>query len=252
MPVTLLVTIETILLVLMLILVAGLLRSHAEILRRLETGAGSARPSGPEITPIRDAGAQAFDLSGETPDRGSLGVVVGGAPTDTLIAFLSSGCLTCQGFWDAFRAGNAGLPDGVRVVIVTRDSSYESPSKIRELAPDGIPVIMSSAAYDDYQVPMSPYFVFVNGSSGTIAGEGTAQTWAQVLSLLRDAVSDAEHSGSSSGRFTRADGELLAAGIGAEHPSLYESDDPAVIGLAVEGASEARRGRDVKNLDVVD
>lgn len=227
---TLVVSIETVLLVLMLILVAGLLRSHAEILRRLDAGGGvsAAEPPGPEITPDRDPGSPAFDLSGETPDRGSLGVAVKGSSTNTLIAFLSSGCLTCRGFWDSLKAGDAVVPRGIRLVVVTRDPSYESPSKIRALAPDDIPVLMSSAAYDDYRVPMSPYFVFVDGPSGTIAGEGTAQTWTQVLSLLNDAIADGAPA-ASGGRFARADGELMAAGIGADHASLYQADDPALL-----------------------
>ncbi|MFN2594303.1 MAG: hypothetical protein ABR579_05380 [Actinomycetota bacterium] len=228
MPVTILVTVETVLLILMLILVAGLLRSHAEILRRLEASGGVAGNPGPEITPNRAPGAQAFDLSGETVDRGSIGVAVAGSSTNTLIAFLSSGCLTCKGFWDSLRDRTARLPNNVRLAIVTRDSSYESPSKIRALAPDDIAVVMSSAAWDDYQVPMSPYFVFVHGASGTISGEGTAQTWPQVLSLLRDAVED-EATGATGGRFGRADKELHAAGIDSEHPSLYEPDDPALF-----------------------
>ncbi|MDQ3877258.1 MAG: hypothetical protein M3290_02745 [Actinomycetota bacterium] len=235
-----LVTVETVLVILMLVLVAGLLRSHAEILRRLEMTVARPPSNGPDITPRRDPGAPAPDISGETPDRGSLGLSMIGA--DTLVAFLSSGCTTCRGFWDALKAGTAtGLHD-VRLVIVTRDASLESPTKIEELAPRDIPVVMSSTAWDDYEVPMSPYFVLVNGATGTIAGEGTAQTWPQVLSLVRDALADERHaapggpSAEPENRPGRADTELLAAGIGPDHPSLYEPDDPALL----------------KDLDVVD
>ncbi len=243
---TALVAVETVLLVLMLLLVAGLLRSHAEILRRLEARGDGApeAPPGPEVTPRRASDAPAFDVSGVTLQRDPVGVAVRAVAHDTLLAFLSSGCLTCRGFWDALRDGPAAVPGGARLVIVTKDPSHESPTKLRALAPSDVPVVMSTRAYDDYDVPMSPYFVYVDGASGTIAGEGTAQTWAQVTSLVADALDDAaagnrapERSGGELAaarerapeRFERADAELAAAGITPEHPSLYQADDPAML-----------------------
>ena len=229
---TILVSVETVLLALMVVLVAGLLRSHAEILRRLESrGAAGEAPPGPEVTPRRSDGDPAFDVAGVTPARQPVGIAVNGAAQDTLVAFLSSGCLTCRGFWDALRDGSVQAPGGARIVVVTRDPSHESPSKLRALAPDDVPVVMSSEAWDDYSVPMSPYFVYVDGPTGTIAGEGTAQTWPQVLSLVTDALDDAgEDDGLRPGdRFERADRELAAAGIAPDHPSLYEPDDPAIV-----------------------
>lgn len=229
---TILVSVETILLALMLVLVAGLLRSHAEILRRLESrGEAAGRPPGPEVIPRRSSGAPAHDITGTTLDRKSLGLAIEGTEHDTLIAFLTSGCTTCRGFWNSFRARPIEIPGGARVVVATHDPSHESPSKLRSLAPDDIPVVMSSEAWDLYQVPMSPYFVYVNGPDAAIAGEGTAQTWDQVLSLVRDALLDqGDPSGSRPAeRWSRADQELAAAGITAEHPSLYEADDPAIV-----------------------
>jgi hypothetical protein len=87
----------------------------------------------------------------------------------------------------------------------------------------------------------SPYFILVGGASGQIDGEGTAGTWDQVVSLLRDAVTDlgfeegrnrpgssaAEWSDGSALRILRADRELAAAGIGPGHPSLWSGTDPA-------------------------
>ena len=41
----------------------------------------------------------------------------------TLLAFLSSGCLTCHTFWEAFAdAPSLSLPDDVRIVVVTKDA----------------------------------------------------------------------------------------------------------------------------------
>ena len=76
----------------------------------------------------------------------------------------------------------------MRLVVVTKDPSHESPARLRELAPPGVRVVMSSAAWVDYDVPASPYFVHVD-ARGELAGEGTAQRFDQVLSLLADAVS---------------------------------------------------------------
>jgi hypothetical protein len=242
---TILVSVETVLLALLLLLVAALLRSHAEILARLERQVPqSDEPPGPEVTPQRPPGAPGSDLSGLTLYREDVTVPVRDR-RDTLIAFLSSGCLTCQGFWDAFAAGNTAAPGGARLVVVTKDASHESPSKLRSLAAPGLTVVMSTRAWDDYDVPMSPYFVYVTGQDGTIAGEGSAQTWDQVLSLVRDALLDAGESGGTRGpeRFARADSELAAAGIDADHPSLYEADDPAIV-AGIHSIEPGLRARD--------
>jgi hypothetical protein len=255
--VTVLVTIETIALVLLSLLVAGLLRSHAEILRRLaapdQPQATPAPPVDPETLADRDA-TPAGDIAGTTLNGEPVKLAVAGGRSSSLIAFLSSGCSTCGAFWEAFTAGvGDALPVGTRLIVVTRDSSHESPSKLRRLAPNDVPVVMSSAAWDEYAVPMTPYFVYVDGASGRIAGEGTAEAWPQVSSLLRDALLDAEpngrsngsrrkgkeagngnpgandhatHSGGAAGRSGRVDQELRAAGIGPAHPSLYGAGDP--------------------------
>jgi hypothetical protein len=221
--VTAVVTVETLLLALMVLLVGGLLRSHAEILRRLDElqPAGSATAA-----PVRTSVAS-HDVSGVTlaGDALHLGLTRPGAPT--LLAFLTSGCSTCQGFWEAFADPGSRLPEGVRLVVVTKDPSHESPARLRELAPPGVRVVMSSAAWVDYDVPASPYFVHVD-DRGELAGEGTAQRLDQVLSLLADAVFDAagaDRRGSPE-RALRVERELEAAGIGPDDPSLYTDGAP--------------------------
>jgi len=254
---TALVTIETIVLVLLSLLVAGLLRSHAEILRRLAIPDQRSGPPSidPEALAVRDA-APAHDIVGTSLNGEPLKLAVAGGRTNSLIAFLSSGCSTCGAFWEAFDPGvRETLPGGARLIVVTRDSTHESPSKLRDLAPADVPVVMSSAAWDAYAIPMTPYFVYVDGATGRIAGEGTAEAWPQVSSLLRDALLDAELAGTRDGRTpiagrsaegngngaahqtprttgaaarsSRVDDELRAAGIGPAHPSLYGAGDPA-------------------------
>jgi hypothetical protein len=271
---TVLVVVETMVLVLLTLLVAGLLRSHAEILRRLD-----ARESAPSLTrPARSEAALRPALRTPAPARANAppghdiaGVTLRGEPVQigirsasrgTLLAFLTSGCATCRGFWDGLQPDVRPLvPGGARLVVVTKDSSYESPSKLRSMAPADLPVVMSSDAWEAYQVPGSPYFVYVDGASGRIHGEGMAGGWAQVLSLLQDAISDAEveagveaevepgvdasapvpssnaHGfslpeapGGSTGRASRAERELRTAGIGEGHSSLYAADDPSSRG----------------------
>jgi hypothetical protein len=147
-----------------------------------------------------------------------------------LLAFLSSGCLTCEGFWETFsQAEPPAIPGGARVVAVTKDASHESPSRLRDLAGNALEVVMSSAAWREFDVPTSPYFVYV-GPDGMILGEGAAASWPQVASLLRDAIGDAEAASvtvsraGGSERARRVDEELAAAGIGPGHPSLHPGE----------------------------
>jgi hypothetical protein len=221
---TALVAVETFLLVLLALLVAGLLRSHAEILRRLEPHEHS-EAEGDDLPspPGRAEALPASDLVGTTlaGDPLQIGVTSG---RNTLLAFMTSGCATCKGFWDAFRAGTLAVPGEARLVVVTKDRSHESPTKLRELASPEIPVVMSTPAWEAYEVPVAPYFVYVDGASAKVHGEGAASSWEQVVSLLSDAVADeaaAGHGGTA--RALRAEQELRAAGIAPGDPSLYGS-----------------------------
>jgi hypothetical protein len=222
--------VESVVLVLLTVLVAGLLRSHAEILRRLHAlGAGLDPDSTPaEITtrPIdlrpgaSDTFVAAADLDGAGLRDDALHVAVVGTRHRTLLAFLSSGCLTCQEFWDAFRDPRLlDLPDDLRLVVVTKDGREESISTLRSVAPAAVTIVMSSAAWTDYRVPGSPYFVLVDGPTGRVRGEGTGASWDQVKNLLRQASDDS----GDDGREVRIDRELLAHGIAPGDPSLYRT-----------------------------
>jgi len=203
---TALVAVETVVLALLALVTVGLLRSHAEILRRLPDARDDHdhvqgdehgfEPSIAEGAPIpahlpgpRGAATSVVDISGPTLDGAQ--VAISPANTDTLVAFLSSGCLTCKTFWDGLQpARREPLPGGARLVVVVKDRGMESPSRLRDLAPPDLPVVMSSRAWEDYGVTMSPYFLFVGASSGTVRSEGAASSWEQVRSLLTDAIDD--------------------------------------------------------------
>jgi hypothetical protein len=199
-----LVSVETVLLVLLIVLVAALLRSHAELLRRLGPE-GSAAPVLPEPPTGARAQTAAPELAGVTPTGDAVKLAFHGTPT--LLAFLSSGCTSCAGFWE--QLGDSRPAPELHTVIVTRGADREQPAKLRRLAPDAVPVVMSSQAWEDYGVPGTPYFVLVE--DGAISGEGVATTWSALASLVGDAVEERRG----------LDERLAAAGIGPDHPSLF-------------------------------
>src|SRR5579875_172127 len=161
---TVVVTIEGVAVALLALLVGGLLRSYADILRRLHhLNAEGALVGAPEyplepgVPPPRDEKTQAFDLIGTTPDGDAVKVAVLGTGESTILAFLSSGCLTCARFWADLRDvadDDLGTPNDASVVVVTKGPENESPARIRDLAPQNLRVIMSSAAWEDYKVPV--------------------------------------------------------------------------------------------------
>jgi hypothetical protein len=252
---TIAVIIEAVVLVALAVLVLGLLRSHADILRRLHaldggdgeragaTAAGQPFQTVPEIPgpgPVRvaDPKTAAKDIVGQGLTDDSVVIRTAGVEHDTVLAFLSTGCLTCQGFWSDFASPDGVLlPARTRLVVVTKDLSEESPAVLAELAPPGIDVVLSSQAWADYSVPGSPYVVAVEGATGRVQGEGTGMSWEQVAGLLAQATGDraylvADTSGrpvkpeSDVEREARVDRELLAAGVLPGDPSLYPDGVP--------------------------
>ncbi len=201
-----LVILEAVAIGLLGLLVAGLLRSHAEILRQLHTlGAGRDSPA-PVPTGL---GTAATRLDGVTPEGEAVSIALDRTGERALLLFLSSGCGTCAVWWDALRAGaHADRP--WRTIVVARGVEEESPSLLQGLAPPDVAVVLSSAAWEAFRVPGSPYAVMVDGTSGRVIGEGVARSWAQLASLVGASVGDLD-----------TDAALFAAGIGPGHPSLY-------------------------------
>jgi hypothetical protein len=246
------------------ILVAGLLRSHADILKSLhELGAGVGDPAatsdhqsdhathhqaghghdpmglrqvpitlGPPLPGERNS-TSAPAVAGVTPTGDALGVSVEGEHL-TLLAFLSSGCATCAGFWEALHHHDElGLPAHTRLVVVTKGPDLEIPAEVAAKAPPGLPVVMSTEAWGDYEIPGSPFFVLVDGRSGRRIGEGVANHVHQVVELVRRAEADGRPFGLITQGRAQAEGldgpererandqELLAAGILPGDASLY-------------------------------
>lgn len=268
---TLVVAALVVVVVLLSVLVAGLLRSHGAILRRLDelgagldvdpgvpatvraagrtTATGATRPAtgGTRTAPRTDGsvpepptdvpdGRAAADLVGTAPRGGSVAVRVVDVAHDTLLVFLSSGCGSCAGFWEAI--GRTEVPDGTRVVVVTRSPAEESPGAIAELAAPGVHVVMSSDAWDTLGVPGSPYIIQVDGPSGRVVGEGTAASFSQVLALFLRADGDARHAAGGKAaaderRERHLDRILLEAGVAPGDPSLYGPGPEARPGAEV-------------------
>ncbi len=242
---------------LLTVLVAGLLRSHAEVLRALHDLGVSLDPDDrdlddadagqsttldlrtrPGVAAPRASTTGPVDIVGVTADGGPAKIGVVGNEGLTLLAFLSSGCLTCAGFWEAFADPSQRYVEGLEaeLVIVAKGPEMESEASIRALAPKGVRTVMSSDAWLDYEVPVSPYFIMIDSAAGRVVGEGAAATWEQVANLLRQAVADAglraegksERAARSRGtgrsgpeRMADTDEELQRAGIEPGDPSLY-------------------------------
>jgi hypothetical protein len=242
-----LIIILTVVVCLLTVLVGGLLRSHADILRALNSlGAGVGDPTASaantESVPIslnpplpgERNSVSVFDLSGTTPQGDAIALSVDGADTLTLIAFLSSGCSSCAGIWSSMVRPDSGLPRDIRLVVVTKGQEFESPPDVgRRMEGGTFPVVMSTAAWGDYEVPGSPFFVLVDGWRGRRIGEGIANTFEQVLDLVQRAQREVPirpestqglaHSLGLDGpeRESANDQELIRAGIRPGDPSLF-------------------------------
>jgi hypothetical protein len=218
-----------------------LLRSHAEILVQLETidRAGGvdphrwrppaersttaisprALPSDVQATVIRDV--RGVDLD-EVPQ------VVRLADTrPTLLAFLSSGCLTCASFFEDFAEAGRTRAAGFDLVVITKSREEENLTKLRGLSAPELLVVMSSETWETLEIPGSPYFLLVDPNSFEIVGGGSANNWGQIESLIEDAIgergdaAEREVLAQPRTRAQRESDDLAAAGVGPDHPSLY-------------------------------
>lgn len=128
-------------------------------------------------------------LAGTSSDGAPVSVpLVADGPA--LVAFLSTTCTICVGVWRRLAEGELeGVRPGVRAVVVTKDPGTEDLAAVRALAGgSGATVVMSSEAWDDYEVPGSPYFLVVDGDPADVVTEGSAQGWPDVVAMVRRGV----------------------------------------------------------------
>lgn len=231
---TVLAIVDTVLLVVAIVYIVALLRSHADILRRLtllEQGGSPARA--PVAAPgLPGPGDKEIDvpvpISGTTLAGDSVALSFGPGSPPTLLAFLTSGCTSCAPLWAGLREAADLRSLAERVIVVTHDSARESPARVARLAPAEAEIVMSSPAWEQYAVPASPHFVLTDGRGG-IHGRGSALTWSQLETMVGDARADADAgpaavaARSTEERAARSAQALARAGIGAGHPSLFPS-----------------------------
>ena len=82
------------------------------------------------------------------------------------------------------------VPGGARLVVVTKDLDEESASALPARAPQAVPLLTSSRAWEDFEVRARP----TSSSStpaGRVVGEGSAATWPAVATLMGQAHDDA-------------------------------------------------------------
>jgi hypothetical protein len=259
----------TVVVILLAVLVAGLLRSHADILRSLhDLGVGVGDPTGgavhdhgahnqaqpvpvplhmgPPLPGERDA-TSAPDLVGVSPEGDAVSIGVTGVDRLTLLAFLSSGCVTCADFWASLQNPvSAGFPPDLRVVAVTKGPEFEIPSEVARRAGGRIVVVMSTESWGDYEVPGSPFFVLIDGRAGRRIGEGVANRADQIAELVQRAWDEERPPGQAGStsraaavgldgkeREARNDQELQGVGILPGDPSLYpERHEDLFVGTA--------------------
>src|ERR1700677_416275 len=173
---TVVMIVETVLLVVTVVFVIALLRSHAEILRRLaaidDGGVAAGLPGEVEQAGDRAAGGATTDIVGETLAGDAVKFALGAGSPRTLLAFLSSGCTACGPLWAGLHDDRAP-PLGARLIVITKGPERESLSRLRALVPADREVVMSSSAWESFSVPATPHFVLVDGTVGDILGRGS-------------------------------------------------------------------------------
>jgi hypothetical protein len=242
---------ETILLMIVSLLVIGLLRSHADILQRLHAlGHGSAEEQTeaegnevgvadeiapglvpiPKSTPRQDSLPALTAVSGLSLELEEITVPLNLSHAYALLAFLGTGCLSCTDLWRDVEKVHDDLPETVNLVVVTKDPGEENVTKLRNVRPHTVPVVMSSELWAQCEIPGSPYFLLVDGRSHTIVAGGSATGWHQVISLLGDSMGELEITeelarvnGAERRRtvLQREDDELAAAGLMPDDSSFF-------------------------------
>ncbi len=137
--------------------------------------------------PPRLAG-DASDIRGTDLDNKPIVVRIRGMAPDSLLLFLSSDCLACSGIWHDLRTRLHTIPNpAARTVIVTRGADSENLARLQALAPPGITLVMSTAAWHDYQIPAVPYFIHLAGYSSAVINEGVPTKAADVVGATNQA-----------------------------------------------------------------
>lgn len=148
----------------------------AELLRRL-------RP----VPTYRDQPATSpRDVVGVEPGGAPRTIAVLGNAEPVLLLFLSAVCTGCRDLWEGIGEVRAGLPDRVRLAVVTPGPGSEDAGAIAALAPPGTDTVMSAQAFADYGVAGPPFLVVVDAEK--VRTEGVAWGIVETLRAARGAL----------------------------------------------------------------
>lgn len=158
--------------------VAGDLSTHGGVRRAMR------RPQAPHEHLARPGGAAVREITGVEPDLTPRTIPLVGTPTATLLAFLGSTCVTCDGLWRGADRAARRSRRALRIVIVTRGPEAESPGLVAAKAPRSVPVLMSEAGWAACGVGPAPAFVVV-GIDGVPTPLDVPATWGAAVAAAR-------------------------------------------------------------------
>jgi hypothetical protein len=113
---------------------------------------------------------------------------------DTLLAFLTTSCASCQPFWEMMAEGPITSVLGSRLVVVTPSPSMEDERRARRLVPPGVHLHMGSGTWFDYGIGKAASFVLVRSSRdgpppwlqpGRVLGAADVESPAELLERVR-------------------------------------------------------------------
>ena len=165
---------------LLAVLVAGLLRANAEVMQAMHRWAPTSAPA----RPVQHRGATHRSPDTRPPRRTTWSILAGvrrgetpqpgwwrgaarhpGSPSDLGLPDLPR-------LLGRFPPGDdPGFPGGARLVVVTRAGS-RVPRYDRQPGRPALSVVMSTQAWEHYDIPYAPYFVYVSGPAGRVVGRG--------------------------------------------------------------------------------
>ena len=102
-----------------------------------------------------------------SPDLPSAGLpspdatVADAGSVDTLLAFLTTTCASCQPFWEMMADGSLPRALGAPLVVVTPSPSMEDERLAKRLVPPGVHLHMGSETWFEYGIGKAATFVLV-------------------------------------------------------------------------------------------
>jgi thioredoxin-related protein len=225
---------QTLLIVILIILalqsflVVALLRSHADILKRLHDLENFGEP---KHESSQDLEGPVSDITGVSPEEKVVSIAINSFKQVVLLCFLSSGCHTCKFFWNDL--SDEIMSDlKVTPLIVTKGPNREDSKLIKALYNSKVRCVMSDDTWSAFKVPTTPYFVLLD-ITGRKIGEGTAVNIDSLKSFVSQSLRDRRQEkimqnlnrSAMKDREDLVDQTLRDAGIFKGHPSLSGDKD---------------------------